>query len=259
MGLLQILNSFIRLNNKPLDLSLTFDTLLEAKKYVAGLDTSKGTPYNGQIISVNSMCGTKNISATFKVVNNTTSISGFRLILMDMYSKTNGAYYHDFNPVIKTLLNKDGVERRHLLVYQHIPSLGKFGSKDEILMNNKPYCYSLLSLLGLFYKNNSNVIEGAVYYNDNNGDYIVSNFSQEHNVALQYEYKTFNGDGASIGGAIYLSNNRLVQDYNNYISYLQNQNVAAGETNGKTIPVANKYCIEIYVDIEDYLNRDGVI
>ena len=49
---IQTPSGFIRLNDKPLDLSLTFDSIIDAKKYVAGIDLEHGTPYDGQIIFV---------------------------------------------------------------------------------------------------------------------------------------------------------------------------------------------------------------
>lgn len=261
-GINQTLSSFYRLNNSPLDISLTFEDLLRAKKYVAGLDTDKGTPYNGQIISVNQICGNKDITATFQIVNNIENepITNYRMRLIDVYRKDTMESLNNIDLIIKEFphISSPTTMRKYLLMFSHSPNLGRFGSQKDIILSNNPYAFSILGLMSLFYSND-NTIRGLVYYIDKIGNIKKSTISQTVNINKEGENISQEYDKYAT-----LAQLCLIDNDSGFLRWNSDSNVLAFKggvvvTGDSTYPAEYKECIEIYIDITDYLERDGVI
>jgi hypothetical protein len=243
-GTVQMPVTYTRLNNQPLDISLTFDTLLEARKYVAGSDNTKGTPYNGQIISVNKIGGSDNICGTFKVessvsdINNYVNYNNSRLVLLEVKRLDTGTVITPAN-FITSIANGS----TYLLVYEQInktgldyslPALNTTETRDDLLLCNKPCIYSILALSELFTDNDGNI------------DVILEYEKSSGATTVNKSYKRI------ISG---VNDNSTTS--NDYLLSISGTNLLYG-----TIKLNNDnsgvILTRIRVEITDYLSRNGV-
>ena len=236
----------VRLNNVPLDESLTFDSLLDARKYAAGLDNTKGTPYNGQIISVNNICGSTNVCGTFKLESNNSGASSgiifghFKLVLLEAKRLDTGDVVTQENLIIikcntrywllvlrQIIKNSNGV----LL----LDANSAIKSSDDVLLKNDDFNYSILGLVDIF-RSRSDMTIFAAYFNS--GSY--NGYENFHKIIDKNEII----GTQPINMYIMLSENAAhglsINNDNTLITY-----------NGITTPSNN--VAEVYIDITDYL------
>ena len=251
-GQLQMPANYIRLTNTPLDVSLTFNTLLEARKYVAGIDNTKGTPYNGQIISVNSICGTTNICGTFKVESSLSypGIGKFRLVLIEVKRLDNGLTITPSDFII------DGkwltVFRQTIKYNNNNTVVESTMDENDLLLCNREFAYSILSITDIFCNNDNklDVIIGKIPSDNHDATWsrVVSNvvalYGKNESLissnTVNYLFKIKNGvlTDASIREEEFSYNKKL----NNWSSFSNEKNAT----------------IEVRLNIADYLGRDGV-
>lgn len=255
-GQIQMPSSYVRLINKPLDISLTFDTLSDAKKYAAGTDNSKGTPYDGQIISVNKLANDNNLCGTFKLETTSLSINPtidcYRIVLLEAKNLITGEVITPENFIINK--SDSGVED-WLLVYKQtirtnnnaLIAESALKSKSDILLCNKSFAYSLLCLTDIFCNRDGMIEYKLAKINTSTGE--ASSINTDIVGAL------VSGKNENISGinttAFYINqNNILTKSDAENLSYIGSTNQNAFSTTNGTI--------EIYINITDYLSRDGV-
>lgn len=247
-GRVQETVTHVRLNNLPLDESLTFDSLYEARRYVTGADNTKGTPYNGQIISVNNICGSGNICGTFKLENKSTTASTsitfnngkFRLTLIEIKRLDTGDIITPQDFVITKVSNK-----YWLLVFRQsiMDSAGNvlgasksaFTSLDDVLLINDDFEFSMLGLVDIFRNNDAKLV--AKYFAD--GSESVSN-TYDKLIAANELITSVSNPSTMIttnGGVMSISGTTI------------NHNGTSGSTNRVS---------EVYLDITDYLSGSVV-
>ena len=257
-GRIQIPSSYTRLNNEPLDISLTFNTLTEARKYAAGIDNTKGTPYNGQIISVNSICGRNDICGTFKLESSESdpTIGKFRIILIEVKRLDTGEVITPENFIIY----KESANSWLQVFKQTIKTNnGTFLSEsamtsiNDLLLSNRNLSYSSICISDIFCNNNSMVSYRVIKTNSSTGEssllvsgetgVLLNNYNENINNITTYGLLTNNTNN------IYTLLAKL-QSSSEYISYNGNNQSEFSDN--------SKGTIEVYINITDYLSRNGV-
>ena len=250
-GKLQMPASYIRLNNEPLDISYTFDSLLEAKKYVAGIDNTKGTPFRGQIISVHNIGDENKISSTFKLESAYSSSSEdtranhIRMTLVEAKRLDTGTIITPQNFVIKTFNNRKWLMIFHQNVKDfsgNVLAESKMAIIDTKLCDNI-YSFSILSIADVFCNDNSTCTIKIVKTNNNGISGSSDKTDQTKDTILQITNKPTLKSNPSC--AFSYTGNKLTSSIGE-ISY--------DGTNDANLANAT----EVYLDITEYLARNGV-
>ena len=258
---IQTPSGFIRLNDKPLDLALTFNSIIDAKKYVAGIDLEHGTPYDGQIIFVKTVWKAGDMYIQFRV---TVGDSIRRLDPISVY------YYYDFH---KSLIQIDASDfdfkDNKLLVFRQVVTSmvgivedNSPNGNGELLVCNRENLYSILALLPI-YCNNSGSISLSVHIitTDANGA-IKEEITNLTNTAgfLNEDITVINPHPAKVNGLtfkkptlLYDATNNKVLTYDEGYPGAALQPIPYFKNGGR-----GAYTVEIYVDATDYLTRKDV-
>ena len=243
-GQIQMPSSYVRLTNSPLDISLTFDTLAEAKKYAAGTDNAKGTPYDGQIISVNNICS-NNICGTFKLESSNSSprIGEFRIVLLEIKRLDTGEIITPDNFIVYKDNNRYWLQVFNQLIKSNNGVFMSTMNSADILLSNKQYAYSIIALSDLFCNSSGKISYKAMSMDNSTG--ASTNLSSGEVGVLVSGVNTNISD---INTYAFTINNNVLVSSGTQISYDGNNASSFSNIGG----------IEIYIDITDYLARNGV-
>ena len=258
---IQTPSGFIRLNDKPLDLSLTFDSIIDAKKYVAGIDLEHGTPYDGQIIFVKADSTFDSwIYIQFRITCTSSAYRTFRLDPVSIYQKNK-------NQDIIQIDASDfySVNNKLLMFRQIVTSVSGTvtddcspNNSDELFVCNRENLYSILALFPL-YCNNSGIVVLTV-----NTMYTTADgYIRKETTTLNNTEGFFTGDITIVNphptktAQLDISGSVLRDTVNNKaLTYKTSTGLSAIPyfKNGGT----GAYTIEIYADISDYITRKDV-
>lgn len=260
-GQIQMPSSYVRLTNQPLDISLTFDSLLDARKYAAGIDNTKGTPYNSQIISVSNICGDRNIYGVFRLESSlpTPTIGQFRIVLIEVGRLDTGESITPNNFIIQ----KDSDGKNWLLVFkQQVTDYAgnmlsdsfdyKMDNDIDLLLSNKNFAFSILGISDIFCNNSNKIVSKIISTSAIDGTTTVTDSSAYVMINEKNQSISQSNDGSYI---LYLQRYRGNGSYALFDSS-SNTNVSYGT--GWGLGNFYKASYEIYIDITDYLNRNGV-
>ena len=220
-GITQTPVSFVRLDGEPLDSSLTFDTLSNAKDYI-NKESTKGAPYEGQIITVKSLCkcGDINITANLQIMNN-------KLYFINAFNNSTG-YKIDRND----LIIKEKYNKKYLLVFDYIyPGTGNLYNAQDVLLNcHNGNEYSILGLAALFVSHD-NLLHFVICQRDS-GNLTYTDIEQNTDITKNKISNTSSSDAR-------------------YIKVIDNTGINIGIFNGATTveKTLNSGEIEIYIDI----------
>ena len=257
---IQTPSGFIRLNDKPLDLSLTFDSIIDAKKYVAGIDLEHGTPYDGQIIFVKADSTFDSwIYIQFRITCTSSAHRTFRLDPVSIYQKNK-------NQDIIQIDASDfySVNNQLLIFRQIVTSVSGTvtddcspNNTDELYVCNRENLYSILALLPLYCNNSGTVVltVNTMYTNDG---------------YIRKETTTLNNTRG-----FYYDDITIITPHPNKVAQLDEDGLVLRDTvNNKTLTYKTStglsaipyfknggtgaYTVEIYADISDYITRKDV-
>lgn len=261
---IQTPSGFIRLNDKPLDLSLTFDSIIDAKKYVAGIDLEHGTPYDGQIIFVKADSSFSSwIYIQFRITCTSSAHRTFRLDPVSIYQKNKD------QDIIQIDASDFYSVNNQLLMFRQIVTSASGtitddcspNNTDELLVCNRENLYSILALLPIYCNNSGTVV------------LTVNTMYTTADGNIKKDTTTLNNTRGFYAGDI-----TTITPHPNEVAQLDDDNsglVLRDTVNNKTLTYhiskglssidyfsvdkgTGAYTVEIYADISDYITRKDV-